>query len=191
MKGGTTPVRLVWHNGRPFGALAKALVDYFQGKGVRLGLDPSGHGIFNAFVHIPDQPLKYTDAPWDADPWLEPETESISWRFLEADGTEWGWFCVRREQNQPLMPEGQPPTVYVMLLSFDGHLLSHRGENPEEFETLVRKYEQLKDIFRILDCDEVFAWDEMFVYDTEFQSHFPFERDKVFRFAKEGTQVLV
>jgi hypothetical protein len=59
-----------------------------------------------------------------------------------------------------------------------------------EFDGLARKYHRLKDMFHAFDCDEVAGVDSngADALDAEL---LPKHRDKDFRFAKEGTQVLI
>lgn len=191
MMRGSTMVWFIWKTGESFAKISRQSVEYFSRREYHLEKLSSLRNV-GAFRIATSDVLSCIDSPWENDPWPKQDTSDISWHILTPQGAKWGNFYVKREQNLSYFQTGQTPNkVYVMLLFFDGRLWSHCGESEAEFEAMVEKYNRIKELFRALDCDEVIAWDEYYIYDYAWQAKFPFHRDKLFRFAKEGTQVLV
>ena len=190
--GQSTSVGLVWKRGHAFGSIAERILTFFHRKNFRLYRWPDYPHFRNggAFTVATSGPfLDFVDRPWEDDPWLVPATESIDWRILDSKGKHWASLATRRDANLPYLRDGKWEVVHLISLSFGGRLLSHFGETQAQFDILVQKYEQIKELYRFLDCDEAYCH-EGSQYNG-FRKQFPFERDKVFRFAKSGTQVFV
>jgi hypothetical protein len=214
-----TLIQFVWKGGRPFTQLSKLVFDHYNQAGLpfrRLSVpNKNGSGRFMImryecqppfeFPHGPweDVPypnevtrlLDYTDTPWEDDPWLKPGTGTISWSVLENHGDgvgrSWADFYVRIEESLRYFSESMPTKVYHMLMAIDGSLADPYEANAEEFELLCRKYDDIKDLYRILDCDEAFVQNPG-RHDLETARRwFPHYRYMDLRLAKEGTQVLV
>jgi len=135
---------------------------------------------------------EFTDAPWEDDPWVKTMVGYVSWSVLENPSYSWPWafFTVRIENSLRYFNKSMPTKVHHMTMSFDGDFCA-RGEKPEDFERLCRKYHQAKELYRILECDEAFAESPHGEAGEKMRQRFPLYRYLHFRVAKEGTQVLV
>jgi hypothetical protein len=179
----TTSARLNWNEGISLIDLSKRMSE-FAG---RAGLSFDNWANYGGDAELRVENLTgalssaYLNIPPPYDPMLNTNFHAVSWRLREPDGRDWGRFTVRKEYN--------PGTkVHVVQLWFD--LLFLTGIAPTDFEAALRKYHHLKLLYETADCDELVGVNQQCVdfLDTPW---LPAHRDKDFRFAKQGTQVLV
>jgi len=210
---GTTVVHFIWKNGVSFAQLSKTLFDYLTRAALIFEKQSvwgvSGTGRFVVLRYTAAPPLSFPNSPWDVpppmseitrlheladepwedDPWKKPGISNVGFHVREATGEDWGAFYARMEDSMRLHAQSLPTAVHHLTLFFDGLLCIPCGESHDEFEKLCVKYAHIKRLCGILDCDEVYAHihEDAVAY---YQQRLPHHRDKAFRFAKEGTQVL-
>lgn len=207
-------VKFVWRDGMSFSRLSKALFDRFKAIGLTFGRisikGGPGSGLFQVtrcrceppvpwphgpWENTPGRKLifsrEFTDSPWNDDPWPKPDTWTAEWSVLEDPkrNREWGYFIARMEWNVPCSPERRPSEIHVLRMAFEQDFVRPCAETAEDFRSLCTKYREIKELYKLLGCDEVFA--EYHGVTDDLRRRLPMYRYMDFRLAKEGTQVLV
>ncbi len=133
---------------------------------------------------------------------LKPNFTAACWSLVEPDGFEWGGFGYISENQPGATLENLPTGVVELSFSFEGllyHYFDHRAlgyyahEIPRSFDRALGKYRLLKALFRALNCDELVGVDgnAASALNQRFDSSSQPYGGWCFRFAKEGTQVLI
>ena len=179
----TTIARLKWNEGISFIDLSKRMAEFAGRAGLSFDnwTNYGGDAEFRVENFTGALSWAYLHIPPSYDPMLNTNFHAVSWRLLEPDGRDWGSFTVQKEHN----PGAK---VQVVQLWFD--LLFLTDIPTADFESALRKYHHLKALYETVDCDELVGVNQQCV-DVLDTAWLPAHRDKDFRFAKEGTQVLV
>jgi len=119
---------------------------------------------------------------------------SAHWSLFEPNGAKWVSFSYNWNEQPGATLEDLPIKVGRLGFAFDGLLYHYTGySSAGPFEQSLRKYQLLKELFRVLDCDELVGVDANAagsLNQCDDLSERPYG-GWCFRFAKTGVQVLI
>ncbi len=134
--------------------------------------------------------------PWLLQPITNPAFRRLSWQFFDSGDRVWFRCNISRNPEEEAA-DPDPQWKYVI----DGKLvkvhitldeeLGARSFSQEEARRFLQKYQQLKDLFHLLDADVVRAWADSYWGGFETEKADPNLDHQVFRFAKNGRQFLL
>lgn len=201
----STTVEFRWFRGIALEPLLKGLEKY----AVSQGLSLTGKNGRNPRYSPPlgEQPYRIswstghqahceeTRDPWASEPLAKPAFRRLAWEFFSSTESEWFWcniFWSPEEDaayphlSRKCIDEGK---VIRLLMSFDEEI-SSRSLSVEQVGRSTKKYQQLKELFELLDADVVCAWADRFWGGYETEKDDPNFDHQIFRFAKKGRQFL-
>jgi hypothetical protein len=185
---------LIWREGVELKPLLKVLHAYMANQGFTLtgGRNPLTKADYPYRLSWLNESGHLEQSNWEpsqGDPLREKAFRRLSWTFFSQDGDEWfvcsifsdeeeGYFTVRDEK------------LLRMCIAFDEEPSSW-ALTCREAEWAVRKYHQIYELYKLLNCDEVNGYsDNHYSAGTSFEED-PDHLQKIFRFAKKGRQILI
>ncbi|MEI6197722.1 MAG: hypothetical protein WCS42_25695 [Verrucomicrobiota bacterium] len=139
---------------------------------------------------------QYIDKPWKVNPLSNPEFKLLSWHLMgteklryyeDAGWPQPEWFsCIINHWPEEGFPSIKAGKVTRFMLNFDEELDKagwSSGVDSQEavVKRAIQRYDQIQELFTLLDCDEVNGYSDSFGEGT----------CEIFRFAKTGQQILM
>ena len=178
------------------------MTEIFRGSEFRLLVQKirEESGVFYVII---DHQVLFMNAPWLENVERSSGFSMANWRVADMDheiaeldneiadlyNEKLGVFAVH------IVPPAKANNFDTLIYEATGKIKCQDFDNPalegEDFARCLKCYRLLKFLYNKLDCDEVVGTDINLCDILDFAHYDPQHRHKMFRFAKQGTQVLI
>jgi hypothetical protein len=202
----STRVDFCWAGGAQLETLLEKLESYLTTRGLSLmgrnGRNPHypaplGEKPYQLWWSAETSPrVVESQEPWLLQPITNPAFRRLTWEFFDSADRVWFWCSISRNpEEEATDPDPSWRSVIdgklvKMRITFDEELRA-RSDDEEWRRRFLQKYQQVKELFHLLDADLVRAWSDRYWGGFETEKDDPDFNHQVFRFAKSGRQFFL